>query len=541
MDAVTFVRQSISQHIANSMSHAPRFLNSNLHQLRSKLATILLLIFLAFPLISFAEPTYYLFSHPGQLKLDYTQAPMPNGQASMGLVGVHYDAFATPWLYGGLAGYSAILGQNGGFMAMAVEAGLTHTLFGNISGDIGIDYGAGGGGNAAVGSGSFIQPYAGFSYNFQPIKVGLEYHYLNFFNGRIKSNAIAIFVSMPLDLHSASSSYNGVTFDQTIQDNFKGGAPYASHDFIALVFDNYFPRNGTHNTQGQRQDQMMGLVGAKYGHYFDDQIFSYVQTDGAYKGGASGYTDLFAGLGWSLPLIPGLINLQPQAAFGSGGGGLVDTNGGLLLNAGLGLQFLLSDHFAFELNGNYIKAQQGKFKAFNIGGSLVYLMDLGSYNLLSDNAALSQAYFQGWKIRIGNQTIFDARRTNGQKRTLNVMTTDLNFMLGRFGFLAGQIGMSRTGGAGGYKTGMLGVGVTTNTPVGLYGEILVGSAGGGGVDTHDGLVAMPEVGVYADLNHLWSIHASYGRIKALHGGGELNSNLMSLGVSYRFSTLMGWR
>lgn len=503
---------------------------------------LFLSLILLLPIAIIAEPTYQLFKLPGRLRFDYQQVSMPNNTPASGMLGVHYDAFANSWLYGGLGVYSTINGRQGGFMAYGLEGGISHTLFGPIVGDAGLMAGAGGGGDASVGSGLFIQPYVGVAYNFNPGAVGLAYHYLKFVNGGIKSHALDIYFDWPIDLHYAYSGYNGTDIDHTINDNFVGEQPYASRDFLGLVFNNYFPTNGTKNTSGQNSTKSINMVGASYGHHFVNYDgFFFAQTDGAYRGTTGGYKDLLWGLGWSFALIPDYVQLQPKFAIGSGGGGDVDTGGGLLLNPSIALQFLLSKHFAFELDGGYIRAPQGSFQAVNASASLVYLMDLGSFNIISNNSALNSAYFQGWKLRFGSTTYFDAKRNTGNSRTLSLFTTDLNFMLGRYAYLAGQVGMSYAGQAGGFKTALAGFGLTMATPVGLYGQVLIGAGGGGGINTKEGLIVTPEIGLYAHITRLWSIYGAYGRVRALSGSHRLKSNTMNLGVSYRFSTLMGWK
>lgn len=497
-----------------------------------------LLIFIPFLLMA-GQPTFQLHPLQSRLRFDYQQINMPAGDADMGLFGIHYQVFANKWLYGGLGSYMAVTGRHGGLITLGVEAGVSHQIYGPIYGDIGAYYGAGGGGTAPVGGGSLFEPYAGLSYDFDPIQLGLAYHYFNYINGRIKSHELAAFIDIPMTLHYADSTYAGINFDHTIDDNFKNASPYAEKDYLAVVFNNYFPQKNSRNTSGQIKDNPINLIGAEYGHYFNDDGFLYLRSDGAYHGTTAGYMDILGGVGYSFDWTDHIVILQPKVALGAGGGGSVNTGGGYLIYPELGFLFPFSQHVALQLNGGYIIAPQGNLKGPTASLSLQYIMDLGSFNVLENNSALNKAYFQGWKVKVSNLTVFNAKRQNGQKRTLNLITTDLDFMLGKYAYIAGQAGFARSGGAGAYATGMAGVGFTTATRVGIYGQVLIGAGGGGGVSTDQGLMAMPEIGLYAHLTPMWSIHAAYGYVRSLENAG-LKSSVMNLGISYNFATLMGW-
>lgn len=497
-----------------------------------------LLTLIPFFLIA-GESTYKLKTLHSRIRFDYQQLSMPNNDASMGLVGVHYDAYANDWLYGGLGSFAAVTGRHGGLTTLGAEVGITHQIYGPIRFDIGAYYGAGGGGTAAVGTGSLFEPYAGLSYDFDPIHVGLGYRYFNYLNGRIKTSAVGVYVDVPMTLHYANSSYAGIDFNHTIDDDFEGSSPYAEKDYLALISNNYFPQKNTKNTSGVRKDNTINLLGVEYGHYFNEDGFVFLRADGAYRGTESGYIDVLGGVGYSFDITNHVMLIQPKIALGAGGGGGVDTGGGYLINPELGLLFPIGQHVALQLNGGYLIAPQGDFKGLNASASLQYVMDLGSFNILENNSALNRAYFQGWKMKLGNLTVLKAARDSGQKRNLNLITTDLDFMLGKYAYIAAQAGMARSGGAANFKTAMAGFGFTTNSRVGIYGQALVGAAGGGGFATHQGLVAMPEIGLYANLTQLWSIHAAYGYLKSLEGA-RFSSSTVNVGISYNFATLMGW-
>ncbi|MGZ3240760.1 MAG: hypothetical protein ACXWJK_10500, partial [Burkholderiaceae bacterium] len=65
-------------------------------------------------------------------------------------------------------------------------------------------------------------------------------------------------------------------------------------------------------------------------------------------------------------------------------------------------------------------------------------------------------------------------------------------------------------------------------------ELLGGAAGGGSVDTAGGIVAQPLAFVGVGVSKSLSARLSAGRI--ISRRGELNSNVIELGMSYEFGT-----
>ena len=131
----------------------------------------------AAPFLLYAnEPTYQLQQLKTRIRIDYQQVRMPDREKSMGLAGLHYQLLLNKWLYTGLGTYGSVAGHRGGFLTTGIEAGISHTLFGKVKGDIGVYYGAGGGADAPVGSGSLFEPYVGVAYDFGGFDLGLAYH-----------------------------------------------------------------------------------------------------------------------------------------------------------------------------------------------------------------------------------------------------------------------------------------------------------------------------------------------------------------------------
>lgn len=63
------------------------------------------------------------------------------------------------------------------------------------------------------------------------------------------------------------------------------------------------------------------------------------------------------------------------------------------------------------------------------------------------------------------------------------------------------------------------------------GELLLGAAGGDGMDVGDGAVIQPMFGLSRDLRESFTILAQLGRVMAL--SGDLDPTLIEVGLGYR--------
>ena len=95
-------------------------------------------------------------------------------------------------MYGGITLYGAASGQRGGFFTGGYTLGVESQLTENLIFDTGGYVGAGGGGAAAQGGGLHIRPHIGLKYDFNWSVLGLNYSYVDFPNGDISSDAIAL-------------------------------------------------------------------------------------------------------------------------------------------------------------------------------------------------------------------------------------------------------------------------------------------------------------------------------------------------------------
>ena len=198
-----------------------------------------------------------------------------------------------------------------------------HHLSDNWILDAGSYVGAGGGGAAAQGGGLMIRPHIGLKYDFNWSALGLNYSYVDFPNGEISSDAIAL----SLDIPFTSPTLNWEDDDLTAADYFGVDSSNVSRhrSHLAARVRAYYPSSDSKTTSGGSFDDSLGLVGVDYTYFLDENWFTTFETAGAVAGGVGGYAELLGGIGYRFPLTrDNRIALLPALTIGGAGGGAVE-------------------------------------------------------------------------------------------------------------------------------------------------------------------------------------------------------------------------
>ena len=132
-----------------------------------------------------------------KLHFAFEEIDMPDVGEFMGLYSIGAYDRLNSWLYGGITLYGAATGRRGGFFTGGYTLGVEHKLTDNWILDAGGYLGAGGGGAAAQGGGLMIRPHIGLKYDFSWSSLGLNYSYVDFPNGNISSDALALSLDIP--------------------------------------------------------------------------------------------------------------------------------------------------------------------------------------------------------------------------------------------------------------------------------------------------------------------------------------------------------
>ena len=472
------------------------------------------------------------------LRFSFEEIDMPDEGEQMGLYGIGaYERF-NPWLYGGITAYGAATGRRGGFFTGGYTLGMQSKLTDNWIFDVGGYAGAGGGGAAPDGGGLHIRPHLGLKYDFSWGVLGLNYTYVDFPNGDISSDAIALSMDFPFSslINNSEQDDDGLTEADYFGTDWSNLSRHRSH--LAARVRSYSPVSGSKTASGKSLDNSLGLVGVEYTYFLDENWFATFETAGAASGGAGGYAELLAGVGYRLPLTKNdRLALLPSLTIGGAGGGDVGTGGGVVARANLGLEFRLSTDLSLIMDSGYLTAPDGNFDTQYVGFNLAYVMETFAQDPKGtplEGTDLIQT--TKWRYRPAHQWYFDAERKGDSSRDMQLFGGKIDWLGGDWWYLTGQGLSAYAGGAGGYSEGHWGIGVVSPSwkNLQLYSEMLIGAGGGGGVDSGSALLYKPSVGLEYNLNKDFSLQTGIGKV--ISKEGNLDANTLDVSLVWRFGT-----
>ncbi len=470
------------------------------------------------------------------LRFSFEEIDMPDVGEQMGLYSIGAYDRLNPWLYGGVTLYGSATGRRGGFFTGGYTFGVEHKFTDKWILDAGGYVGAGGGGAAAQGGGLMIRPHIGLKYDFGLSALGLNYSYVDFPNGDISNDAIALSLDIPFSSPTVNWEDDVVTAVDYFGTGLRNVSRHRSH--LAARVRSYSPASGSKTTSGSLLNDSLGIVGVEYSYFLDKNWFATFETAGAVSGGVGGYAELLAGLGYRFPLTKDdRLALIPALTIGGAGGGAVETGGGFVSRANLGLEYRLSTDLSLIMDGGYLTAPDGNFDAPYVGFNFAYVMEtfaqdqkgspLKKTDLIKTNR---------WRFRPAHQWYFDAQRKGSSSRDMQLFGGKIDWMGGDWWYLTGQGLSAYGGGAGGYSEGHWGVGILgpkwKNWQ--FYGEMLIGAGGGGGVDSGSALLYKPSVGLDYNLNKDLSIQTGLGKV--ISKEGNLDANTLDFSLIWRFGT-----
>lgn len=288
-------------------------------------------------------------------------------------------------------------------------------------------------------------------------------------------------------------------------------------------FPNSLSRSGTSQTALQ-------LMGAEASFNVGNRYSTFLGADGAVSGG-DGYMQVLGGLRKQLPLGP--VSLLGQTSVGFGGGGDVDTGGGLLVGAAAGITFPLREKFNFELTYGALAAIDTDLSGHGMQISL-------SRPFSEDGSREQKSKPQLWQVGLGmsaqppNTSYMKSRSNVGIQPMMQESSIDL--FISDNTYLTGNAQTTVSGGVAGYALGLLGMGHEFD--VGNFWRLSieghVGAAGGGGVDVGNGLLGGARVEADYLLSPNRSVSLGFGHLKSFDGG--LDVPIIQLGFKQRFTT-----
>jgi hypothetical protein len=477
----------------------------------------------------------------GFFAIDYLSIDMPTNDLGpdehhMGFSGVHYNLNFDN-LYAGLGMYGSVRGERGGFFTLGVNLGYRSFLMDKLFIDTGIHFGGGGGAGAPDGGGAFLLPHLNLGHDFGKFSLTAGYSYINFFDaGKIKSHQLNFGLQVPIAVDYVSAENADQEFNASELKKSAWNKTARRMSFM-LHLNNLSANGNSQNSLGESLvDTTIRLAGFEINSYMNDDWFLFAKFDGAYDGIRAGYMNILLGVGYHFGFNQNRTNILTKFGMGAGGGGSVETKGGMLMYPDISIEQHISNNIYLSVNKGFLMSPDAFFESSTFGVGLKYYTNINGVKNLEDS---TKVRFKGFQIIVKQDMYLDAKRMIQSTEDLHQIAVQLNYFLNKNIYLAGQTAFANFGNAGAYAEGIVGMGVQTNRifnkKVSLFLQALAGGAGGGDISTGEGLIFKPSAGLNYQLNSGFALRGAVGYVKAR--GGELSSPMINLGLSYRFAFL----
>lgn len=479
----------------------------------------------------------------GFFSLDYLAVDMPPNplgpdEVHMGLTGIHYN-FNLNNFYTGLGIYGTVRGIRGGFFTLGVNAGYKSYFNDRLFLDTGIHFGGGGGAGAPDGGGAFILPHLNIGVQFQKFSLTTGYSYINFFDGgNIKNHQLNVALHIPINFDYTSSDNSEKVFDIKDLQNSEWDKKSKRFSFM-MHLNNLSVTGESVNTKGNSLNgNTIRLAGFEINSYVDNNWFLFAKFDGAYDGIPAGYMNILLGGGYHFSLNKNRTNILTKFGIGAGGGGGVDTKGGVLIYPDISIEQHITNNVYLSINKGFLMSPNSFFTSSTFGVGLKYYSNI---NGIKDLEKGTKVTFKGFEVVIKQDLYLNAKRKSNPTENLYQVSLQLNYHLNKNIYLAGQTSFANFGNAGAYAEGVVGIGLQTNyfakNKVNLFAQALAGGAGGGDIATGEGLIIKPSVGINYKIAPSLGLRGAVGYVKAR--GGSLSSPTFNIGLSYNFAFLNG--
>ena len=465
-------------------------------------------------------------------------------QPTMGFVGLNYNIPLNDWLYTGAGFHTAITGDQGGLFTLGVNLGVNFPIYKNLFFDANIHFGGGGGYRSLVNGGGILYPNAGLQYKKNGYAFGVQYGYVNFFTGIQKSDNVSFFVEIPTKLRAGS--YNDAQKEFVVNNETKDEfwEKPAVKSVQQVTFDYFFPFGNSRTDASttpryQPINHTLSIIGFEYQRYLNSNTFIYAHADAMYGGLTAGFMDVFFGAGKNLS-ISNRINLFGKFGIGAAGGRIFP-EGGLTMYPNIGADVRITEKFGLSVHGGYHRSLGGiaSFQAYTAGFSLKYYALSGGTKTPFTNQKIKKIKTQGLRIVAENQTYFDVAKFGIPPSDLQLIALKIMYDINKRFYFAGETSFAHKGKSGGYAHGIFGLGIKSNKFINdkfsAFVEFSAGVAGGGRVDSGEGVLVRPTVGINYHLNDDFYLHIAGGQMWSPFG--NVNSTNINIGISYGFSIL----
>ena len=142
-------------------------------------------------------------------------------------------------------------------------------------------------------------------------------------------------------------------------------------------------------------------------------------------------------------------------------------------------------------------------------------------------------------LKCKNQTYFNVAKFGIPYSDLQLIALKVKYDINDRFYFVGEASFAYQGESGGYAHGIFGLGVTSNkflnNKISLFAEASAGVAGGGRVDSGEGILIRPTAGVNFHVNDYLSFNVAGGQMVSPFG--NVNSANINIGLTYNLSIL----
>ncbi|WP_445748344.1 hypothetical protein [Polaribacter sp.] len=478
----------------------------------------------------------YILVHQPVNQVNYSLKPR------MGFVGLNYNIPLNDWLYTGAGFHTAITGDQGGLFTLGVNLGVNTPIYKNLFFDANVHFGGGGGFRSLVNGGGILYPNAGLQYKTDGFSFGVQYGYVNFFTGIQKNDNVSFFIEIPSLVRVSSYKDSQKTFEVNNLNTDEFWKKPAIKNVQQVTFDYFFPigmsrADATTTPPYRPLRETLSILGFEYQRYLNPNTFIYAHVDAMYSGLVSGFMDLFFGVGKNF-IETKHVNFFAKMGIGAAGGRIFP-EGGLTMYPNVGFDVRLTDKFGISTHGGYHRAIGGTFEAYTAGFSLKFYGLSGGIKDPFTGNTVTEIKTRGIGIGVQNQSYFKVAKDDNTTVNLEMIALKLFYDLNKQFYLIGETSFAYEGKSGGYAHGILGLGVKSNPffkeKISVFSEIMGGVAGGAGVDTGEGIMVRPSIGMNYHLNDDFLLNISAGQLWMPYG--RVNSTNLNIGFTYNISIL----
>lgn len=484
----------------------------------------------------------HIFINQPDITYRYGDGSTYDLKPKMGFLGLNYNIPINNWLYTGAGFHAASIGDQGGLFTLGVNLGVNLPIYRNLFFDANVHFGGGGGFRSLVNGGAIIYPNAGLQYKTKHASFGVQYGIVDFFDGIQGGENVSFFIEIPTTIRAGSYKDAHKTFNVVAsKDPFWGKS--AVKTVQQVKFDFFFPMGRTRNdglgnfNNTTPITQTLYIIGFEYQRYLNSNTFLYTHVDTMYKGLRAGFMDLFFGVGKNF-IETKYVNFFAKMGIGVAGGRIFPENG-LTMYPSTGLDVRLSEHFGLSAHAGYHRSIGASFEAITSGVSLKYFGLSGGSKNPKTGKAVKTIKTQGLQIGVQNQTYFNVAIKDRPSNDLQQIAIKINYDISNRFYVAGETSFAYLGKSGGYAHGIFGLGVKSNRfikeKLSVFAEAAAGVAGGGGVDSGEGILVRPTLGINYHFTDDFHLNVSGGQMWSPYG--NVNSKNINVGLTYSLSIL----